>query len=205
MKTHQHTQKTSGVYALIVLFVLSAFSVNGQVILTKKDSNKPETDKPADIYWHVKAFRPEAKLLRIKAIDKEGNYHDVKAIQDSDDTSILNVKALVDGERLPIKMIVKGANDRFYPVKAIAKNGTLVDIKAITEDGEIMGVKGFSRSGNIINLRAITKNNRYYNVIAISPQGKVNAVKGIKMFDSEEEAVINGVSIYAHIKAIHQD
>jgi len=205
MKTHSHIQKTSIIYGLLIVFLFSSIPVNAQVILTKEDSNKPETDKPADIYWHVKAFRPEAKLLDIKAIDKEGKRYDIKAIQDSDDTSMLNVKALVDGKRLPIKVILKTVDERFYPVKAIADNGSLIDVKAITQDGEIMDVKGFSRSGNIINLRVITKDARFYNIISISPQGKVNAVKGIKMFDSEEEAVIKDVSIYAHIKAIPQD
>jgi hypothetical protein len=165
----------------------------------------PETEAPPDIYWHVKAFRPEAKLLDVKAIDPNGKRHDVKAIQNSDDTSMLNIKALVHEKRLPIKVIVRSGSEQYYPVKAIDDKGSLIDIKAITEDGETLDVKGFSRSGNLMNLRAITKDSRYYNIISISPTGMVNAVKGIKMFDSEEEAIINGVSIFAHVKSLRQN
>ncbi len=50
----------------------------------------------------MKAFRPEMKFLKIKAIDKERGMHDVKPIQNSDDTSVLNVKVIMNGQRLPL-------------------------------------------------------------------------------------------------------
>ncbi len=53
-------------------------------------------------------------------------------------------------------------------------------------------------------MRAITEDSYFYNIIAMSPDGKVNAVKGVKMIDADEEAVINGVSVFAHLKAISQ-
>ena len=59
------------------------------------------------IFWHIKAVRPESQLLDIKAIDEEGTQYDVKAIQDSHDISLLSVKAMVKGQTIPIKMIVK--------------------------------------------------------------------------------------------------
>ena len=83
-------------------------------------------------------------------------------------------------------------------------DGTLLDIKAITENGQILDVKGTSKSGNIVHLRAIDKDYKRYNIIAISPYGNVMAAKGVKMMDTEVEAVINGVKIFAHVKSIPQ-
>ena len=155
------------------------------------------------IFWHIKAVLPEAKLLDVKAIDAEGNYHDVKAIQDSYDISLLNVKAIVNGQTIPIKMIVK-EDDKYYPVKAIDYEGKILDVKAIGEDGEILDVKGVSRMGNIIEIRAIDKNQQQYNVISISPIEGVNHVKGLKMFSEDVEAVIQGYKIFAHVKSLRQ-
>jgi hypothetical protein len=168
------------------------------------DLDKPETEMTPEIFWAVKAFRPEVQFLDVKAIDKYGRRHDVKAIQDSDDTSMLSVKAIVDGMRLPIKLIAN-SGEKFYPVKAIDAKGNLIDIKAITEKGEILDVKGFSRSGNIIHLKAITKDHKNYNIISISPDSKVNSVKGIKMMEQEVEATLLGVEIFAHVKSLSQD
>ena len=189
-----------------VLFIaILAFSYgNAQIDLEERSKLiKPEVEITSDIYWYVKAYRPDAKLLDVKAIDADGNLYDVRAIQTSDDTSILNVKALVDGKQLPIKLI-NNNDDQYFPVKAINEKGALVSIKVITEDEEILAIKGVSKSGNIVHLRAITKDSIFYNIIAISPEGRVNAVKGIKMLDTPVEAVINGVSIFAHVKAIDQ-
>ncbi len=155
------------------------------------------------IYWHIKAVLPEAKLLDIKAIDAAGTHHEVKAIQDSHDISLLNVKALVDGQTLPIKMIIN-KNDKYYPVKAIDYEGRILDIKAIGEDGELLDVKGVSRMGNLIEVRAIDKEQKQYDVISISPRKGVNHVKGLKMFSEDVEAVIHGIKIFAHVKSLQQ-
>lgn len=190
---------------LLFFFILGLTYANAQVYnKNSSEINKSETEMQSDIYWNVKAYRPNADLLNIKAIDKEGNMHDVKAIQTSDDISILDVKALINGQRLPIKLIVKDM-DRYYPAKGIDTDGTLIDIKAVTEDGEILAVKGVSKSGNIVHIRAITKDTLFYNIIAISPEGKVNNVKGMKMLDTTVETVINGVSVFAHVKSLKQD
>ena len=159
-------------------------------------------DKEAfeEIIWHIKAFKPQVKLLKIKAIDKKGRKYDVKAIQDSEQTSILDIKAFIKGDRLPVKMLV--SDDRYHPVKAIGLDGTIYDIKAFTEDGTALPVKGVSKSGNIIHIRAIYQDMIYYNVIAVSPDGKTNAVKGIKLSDDIIETTVNGIQVYAHIKSI---
>lgn len=68
-----------------------------------------------------------------------------------------------------------------------------------------MDVKGVSKSGNIAHIRAITKDAIFYNIIALSPEGKMNNVKGIKMGDTTLETTINGVAIFAHVKALQQE
>ncbi|NNJ89077.1 MAG: hypothetical protein HKP53_06725 [Eudoraea sp.] len=204
MKTFLRAPKPSNTIRLFIIFFMGTWLGNAQISTTTGlEIYKPETEIQPDIYWQVKAYRPDAQLLNVKVINKDGAYHDVKAIQNSEETSILDVKAFVNGERLPIKLIVKD-NDRYYPAKAIASDGTLVDFKAITEKGEILPIKGVSKSGNIVHLRAIAQDNVFYNIVAISPEGEVNNVKGIKMLNTTVETVINGVSIFAHIKAIPQ-
>ena len=194
MKTAKQISETLKYIGFLVLLTLTFSVTNAQA----QDDTKENV-----IYWHIKAVLPEAKLLDIKAIDKDGVYHDVKAIQDSYDVSILSIKALVNGQAIPIKMIVK-ENDKYYPVKAIDDDGRILDIKAIGEDGEKLDVKGVSRMGSIVEVRAIDKEQRQYNVISISPQEGVNHVKGVKMFNEEVEAVIHGIKIFAHVKSLRQ-
>jgi len=192
-----------------ILFLFFMFFLNTSLLSQVLDQergnlNKPETEVLAETYWNVKAYNPTWGLLKVKAIDKDGKIYDIKAIQDSDDTSILNVKALIDGQRVSVKLI-KTKGDLLYPVKAITQDGTILDVKAIDTDGEIIDVKGVSKTGNIVHLRAIRPQVIMYNIIAVSPDGKVNDVKGIKMMDQEVEAVIHGVNIFAHVKALTQD
>ena len=204
MKTSKRTLNPSKIIGLLIFFMMIASYGNAQILDTDREAlNKPETMTQVEIIWNVKAYSPDELLLRVKAIDKDGNVHDVKAIQDSENASILNVKAFVNGQRLPIKLIVRD-NESFYSAKAIAADGTLIDIKAFTPNGEILDIKGVNRSGNIIQLRAINLEGVFYNIIAVSPDGKVNAVQGIKMMDGPVETVINGVSVFAHVKAIKQ-
>jgi len=179
--------------------------LNAQILdPVNQDLDKPETKRPYGAYWNVKAYSPEWGLLRVKAIGSDGTIYDIKAIQDSEDTSLLDVKALIDGERVAIKLIVV-KNDPLYPVKAIREDGTILDVKAIDEDGELIDVKGFSKTGNIVHLRAIRSQPIMYTIIAVSPDGKVNDVKGVKMTKEEVETEIHGVKIYAHVKALSQD
>ena len=192
MKTVEYTSTALKYTGFLILLFFSVTNAQSQ-------DQIPENV----IYWHIKAVLPEAKLLDIKAIDAAGTYHDVKAIQDSYDTSLLSVKALVNGQTIPIKMIVT-KNDTYYPVKAIANDGTILDVKAIGEEGEILDVKGVSRMGNLIEVRAIDKAQRQHDVISISPQKGVNHVKGLKMFNDEVEAVIHGIKIFAHVKSLKQ-
>jgi hypothetical protein len=152
--------------------------------------------------WHVKAIHPEGKLLDVKAIDKQGKTHSVKAIETDGNVHVLDIKALVDGKRLPIKIIV--SDDKYAPLKAIGENGAVIDIKAITAEGQKLDVKGVKRSGSIIHIKAIAADGTFYGVKALSPEGRVYDVKGIKMSPGPEETKVNGVSVAAHIKALPQ-
>ena len=181
---------------MFILFVgLSGFNPNN---VSKVNLNTDQSNSIQEIFWHVKAFRPEAKLLNVMAIDKDGALHDVKAIQNSDDTSILDVKAFVNGKRLPIKILMNEGNN-YLPVKAIDEDGSLMDIKALTDDGRKLDVKGVSKSGNIVHIRAITKGGMRFNIIAISPKGLANDVTGIKMQQTEVETTISGIDVFAHV------
>ena len=205
MKILKQLLKPSNFISLLLILILGLSFGNAQVLDTDPiDSNKPETELPPDILWDIKAYMPEAKLIKIKAIDKDGNMYAVKAIQNFDDTSILDVKAIVNEKLLPVKLIVK-EKDIYFPLKAITSDGTLLDIKAITETGELLPVKGVGQSGIVVHIRAIDEDNSFHSIFAISPEGQVNDVKGIKMLTTNLETTINGVSIFAHVKALRQN
>ena len=201
MRNYTANFKISSVVLVLMLFGgAMVFGQEPESKLGMQDDELIQKDQDITL-WHIKALRPEAKILNIKAIDADGNYHPVKAIQDSEQTSILDVKAFVNGKRLPVKLIVK-QGDRYYPFKAITEDGKLMDIKAINSKGERLDVKGVSKSGNVVHIRAISKNNVFYNVVAISPKGRINDIKGIKMTTGTVEATINGIEIFAHVKSL---
>jgi hypothetical protein len=204
MKTSFTLLKSSKIIGIIVLFMFGISYSNAQELdIDKTDTHKPETELPPDVIWDVKAYMPEAKLIKVKAVDEDGKLHDVKALQSFGDTSILDVKCLYNDEVLPVKLIL-GEGDNNYALKAIKEDGTLLSIVAVTDEGEQFQIKGIKRIGNIVNIRVLGKDGTHYKVFAISPEGHVNDVKGIKMLRTEEETVVNGVSVYAHVKALTQ-
>jgi len=207
MKKSEITSTPSRFMTLFILLFLMITSGYAQVDSEKRSKLiKPETNITDDLIWHVKAFRPDAQILNVKAIDKKGNIYDVKAIQPHEtSSSVLNVKAIVDGKRLPIKIILPSDNEKYFPLVAINDDGSIMKIVAINDKGKYLEVKGHSKSGNIIHISAITANAMGYNILSVSPFGEVNSVVGMKMLDATEEAVINGVSVYAHVKAIKQN
>lgn len=179
------------------------YSING-VAVHAHVKTLPQTGCVGDNFiWHIKAIHPAGHLLDIKAIDKEGKVHDVKAIRDSNQRSLLDIKAFVgETDQLSIKVLV--SDDKYAPVNAIAEDGTLYDIKAFTADGKKLDVKGVKRCGNIIHIVAICQDGSFFGIKAISPKGEMNDVKGVKMFNKELEGTLHGVKIYAHIKALPQ-
>ena len=186
---------------LMIGFISILISCNPQE--SKQTDNSVKSEQPnEEIIWHIKAIHPDGYSIDVKALDKDGNKYDVKAIQNSDQTTMMGIKALVNGEKIPVKMLV--SSDKLVPVKAIMPDGTILDVKAIMANGDILDVKGTRRSGNIIDVKAVSKEGRYYGVKAISSEGNLNDVKGIKMFNENLEANVNGIEVFAHVKAITQ-
>ncbi len=155
-----------------------------------------------EVLWEVKAIRSTTNFMKVVAIDKMGRQYDIYAIQDSDETSLLDVKVFKKKKQLAVKMLV--GEKKYHPVKAIDDKGNILDIKAITSNGLILPVKGVSKSGNIIHIRAINDDFIFYNLVAVSPDGETNDVKGIKLSKDTVETALHGVEVYAHIKALKQ-
>ena len=164
----------------------------------------PQTGNVGDNFlWHIVSIHPDGYTLEVKAIDKDGNTFDVKAIQDSDQRSLLDIKAFIDGSvQLPVKLIA--GDDEYKSIKAIGKDGILYDIMAISPDGDKLEIKGVGGSENIINIKAINEKGEFYGIKAISPEGELNDVKGVKLMKQNVELKINGVEVYAHVKALSQ-
>ncbi len=184
----------------------------GFLFLVSACNDSPSKDKPVTteteeivkvntIYWNVKAIHPDGKSLDVKAFDVQGKQFDIKVIQNSDQDSFLDLKAMVDGEELPVKMLE--SQNQFVPVAAINNDGSKYYIKAITAEGEKLDVKGVARFGNIVLMKAITKKGDFYGVKAISPDGKLNDIKGIKINRADRDMTLKGIGIHAHIKAMH--
>lgn len=152
----------------------------------------------AENIWDIKAIHPKGMLLDVKAFDKKGTIYDVKAIQEAGNMWVLDIRAIVDGKKLPVKILV--SDEKYSPVKAIGGDGTTFDIKALAPNGDKLDIKGVSSSGNIIHIKAIGLNGELYDVKAI----QVYDVKGIKMSKEHEELKISGVPVHAHIKALPQ-
>lgn len=189
-------------YAILLGFSILLTSCNNSTSEVKTETNKENVTKTKDIIWIIKAIHPEGESFDIKAIDQEGNLFDINAIQNSDQDSFLDVKAFVNGKKLPVKILV--SKDKYAPVKAIDRGGISYDIKAITPEGDKLDVKGIERYGNVVSLKAINKEGEFYSVKAISPTGSLNDVKGIKINIKEKEMTLNGFNVFAHVKAMHQ-
>jgi len=194
---HLRLQPAKMVLGLFVFFI--SWSVN---LLSQEDKKESIAMDNIEIIWHIKAIHPNGYFINIKALDRAGHIYDVKAFQNSVQTSILDIKALVNGKRVPIKILV--SDDNYGPVKGIMEDGTLLDIKAITAQGDKLDIKAVGRSGNITDIKAITKNGEFYGVKAISPNGDLNDVKGVKMFNKELEMNLNGIEVHSHVKALTQ-
>ncbi|MBC8755012.1 hypothetical protein H2O64_10040 [Kordia sp. YSTF-M3] len=201
MKTsNQSFIKTICLNLFILGFLFTACNNSSSKDKTSK-TEAEEIVKANDIYWNVKAIHPDGQSLDVKAFDEEGKSFDIKAIQNSDQDSFLDIKAIVDGEQLPVKILE--SNTKFAPIAAINNEGTKYYIKAITAEGEKLDVKGVARFENIVIMKAITKNGDFYGVKAISPDGKLNDIKGIKINKNEREMYLKGVGVHAHVVAMH--
>ena len=195
-------------FSLLFGMVLTLISMAGltgceKPAEVKTDAAPATTTKAVDeTVWHVKAITPEGGILDVKALDKDGKIYDVKAFPRNGDYHMMDIKAIKDGQKLSVKMLV--SHDANIPVKAIGDDGTIYDIKALTSDGTRLDVKGVGQVGNIIQVKAITAKGEFYGIKAISPEGHLYDVKGVKMLKEKIEGQVHGVDFYAHIKGIPQ-
>jgi len=190
----------SNLFILGSLFLLTACNNSA----SKDETNTTATEeivKFEEINWNVKAILPDGKSLDVKVFNSAGEPFDIKAIQNSDQDNLLDVKAIIDGEQLPVKILV--SKQQFTPVVAITNNGNAYKLKAITPEEEQIEVIGVVRFDNIVIMKAVTKKGKFYGVKAISPTGQLNDIKGIKINPQEREMTSKGHSIYAHVKAMH--
>ncbi|WP_299554517.1 hypothetical protein [Seonamhaeicola sp.] len=203
MKNSNHSVAKTICYYLFILgflFLLTACKDGA----SKDKTTQTETADVAtfeNILWNVKAIHPNGQSLDIKIFDNAGKPFDIKAIQNSDQDNLLDVKAIVNGEQLPVKILV--SKNQFAPVVAITPSGSAYKLRAITQEGEKIDVIGVVRYGNIVIMKAVTKKGKFYGVKAISPTGKLNDIKGIKINFQDREMSLKGHSIYAHVKAMH--
>ncbi len=152
-----------------------------------------------DLIWNVKAIGTDGHFIPVKALDKNGGAHDVKAFMENGDRWIMDIKAIIHGKKVPVKMLV--GDDAFIPVKAIGADGAIYDIKGLAPDGRKLDVKGILQEGNVIHLKAID-GDKQLGVKAISDNGAQYDVKGLKFSSERTEVLVNGVSIQAHVKAM---
>jgi hypothetical protein len=177
-------------------------TINGVKVSAHVKAVVHATDGDGDPIWNVKCVQPDGQTLDIKALDKDGGVHDVKAFEENSNTTFLDIKALINGDKVAVKILVTG--DERSPVKAIGADGTIYDIKALTPEGKRLDVKGVGRSGNIYHIKVISENGDRMAVKAISPHGLFYDVKGLKFSSEDEEMRLNGVAVRAHVKALPQ-
>lgn len=196
-------QIASSVLMLLVLFVLvSCNNTNKVTASNDKEQKVKGTEDSMESFWHVKAIYTDGSLLNIIAVDGFGNDFEVKVIQKGNQKTLMNVKAIINGKILPVKLLVNSGKQTL--LAAIAQDGTVYNIKAVAPNGDRLGVKGILRSGNIIHIKAVDKNGAYYGVKAISTAGRLHDIKGIKLKKADLEYNLYGSEIYAHVKAIPQ-
>lgn len=186
---------------IFTLILCLSFSLSMAQETEKKNTHKPETELHPEIFWDIKAYSPEADLLKVIAIAADGTVYDIKAIQYAEDSSLLDVKVLMNGERLPVKLILN-KKEELFPLKGIDKSGNLIAVKAVSKEGKRYDVKGVRKSGNVIAIYAIGEDDAQYSLLAMAPDGMVNTIKGLKMSSRTLEATVNGVEVFAHVKAI---
>ncbi|MEO8067915.1 MAG: hypothetical protein ABI599_09515 [Flavobacteriales bacterium] len=159
-------------------------------------------DTDNDPIWNVKCVQPDGRVLGIKAVDKAGTLYDVKAFLMNGNGTVLDIKAIIGGDKVAVKVLV--STDKYSPVKAVGADGTIYDVKAITADGGKLDVKGVSRSGNVYNIKVVGPSGDLMGVKAISPHGLFYDVKGVKFSSDDKEMDLNGVAVRAHVKALPQ-
>ena len=85
---------------------------------------------------------------------------------------------------------------------ALEERGVLVFPELNLTDDERLDVKGVAQTGHLYHIKAIGPDRALYGVKAISPTGQMRDIKGVQVDPEEVEAVMNGVKVAAHVKAL---
>ena len=83
---------------LVLILLGFAFSAKAQNQQPMTDSIKKIAQ---DVIWHVKALHPDGYTMDLKAIDEQHNKYDIKALENSNQRYIMDVKAFVGKEMFP--------------------------------------------------------------------------------------------------------
>jgi len=164
--------------------------------------NAQEESGEKEIIWHVKAIHPTGYTMDVKAFNENGVRFDVKALEDAEQSYIMEVRTFVKGEGIPVKVLL--SEEQYKPLAGIDDNGKTYVLRAITAEGKYLPVKGVRKSGYIIHVKAIGEDGSFYGVKALSTSGKLRDVKGVKMYDKQLEITLHGVPVHAHVVALPQ-
>jgi hypothetical protein len=160
----------------------------------------PQAGMVGDISnWSVITILPDGTSSEVKAIDENGNEYPIKAVQNHRQRILLDVKAFIGNEHIPVKLI---KTKEVTLIKAIGKDGSIYDVKSILPSGEKLDVIGLEESGNITHVKAINNQGEIFGIKAISSEGYLNDVKGVKMTKNNIELLVFGVKVHSHLKAV---
>lgn len=159
----------------------------------------------ADEIGHVKVIDYDGEtVVRIKVLDN-GKEYPVKVLINKDCATqhgaacLHDVKALINGEKIPVKAISKEPNGR-VSVKAITESGRILDVKGIKENGEILDIKTVITVGSLTHgVKAFSKQSEALNVKGFDGSGGFYHIKAVTLDDSKS---INGVKYWGDVKAI---
>ncbi len=152
--------------------------------------------------WHVLAIDPHGWSLPVMAAARNGSLIPIEAIETPGNQHVMDVKALLGDERLPVKLMFGDAEHA--PVQVIASDASVLDVQAIAADGRRFPVIGLLGAGNLSGIKAIGPNGAIYAVKAVSPEGFLHDVKGVKVLGERVEGTVSSVSFHAHVKALPQ-
>lgn len=150
--------------------------------------------------WNVEALAEDGTFLPVKAVGAKGELYDVRAFLENGDRWVLDVKALVGGRKVAVKVLPAGEGAGV--LKAILPDGASLPLKAIANDGRRWDVVGTLDTGTIIHVKAVGPDGARLGVKAISPRGAQYDVKGLRFGNTATEAVVGGVEVKAHVKAL---
>lgn len=196
-KSNSRNPMEKAIYAAFMVVFMCFSATSAQQVTRQEKSDAREGG-----VWHVKALHPDGYILDVRAYDRMGNVYEVKAVNDSCQSYIMDINAYSDKEILPVKVLM--GTDGHNPVSAIDDEGKNFQLRAVTPEGKFFPIRGSKSSVYTVDIKAVTPEGRLLNIRAVSPDGKLREVKGIKMYEKSLEMTLQGVEIHAHLVALPQ-